>query len=323
VPEVIERIQNSSEAPMLVDPDLKVMEQMAMPDFGDIAVVRAWEQAMRDAAPPPPADAEAGLDISDRTIPGPAGAPDVPVRLYRPQGAPPIGALVYFHGGSTIMGGLETEHWACLRYAREAGVLVVSVDYRLAPENPFPAGVEDCYAAVVWTARSAGELGVDPGKIALGGSSAGGLFAAAVALMARDRPGPRPILQMLHYPALDDRMDSPSMNRFLTPPFLTRDVVGHMWRHYLGAPGASTSPYAVPARATDLSDVAAAYIEAGALDPLRDETVAYATRLWQADVAAELIVFPGAPHAYDVIPGAAVTERAFAGRAQALRRAFA
>jgi acetyl esterase/lipase len=307
---------------MDVDPDLKVLEQLVMPDFSDIAVVRAWYAAMRKAAPPPAPDEAAGLEVSDQTIPGPVGAPDVPVRLYRPAGAAAIGTLVYFHGGSTIIGGLETEHWACLRYAREAGVLVVSVDYRLAPENRFPAGVDDCYAALVWAARNAKELRVDPGKIALGGSSAGGMLAAAVALMARDRPGPKPVLQMLHYPCLDDRMDAPSMNRFIKPPFLTRDVVGHMWRHYVGAPGVAVSSYAAPARATDLSNLAAGYIEAGALDPLRDEAVAYATRLLQADVPVDLSVFPGAPHGYDIAPGAAVTERAFAARAHALKRAF-
>jgi len=307
---------------MEVDPELSALAQMVFPDFGDVAAVRAWQKAMSDAAPPATADRGKGLEISDRRVPGPPGAPEVPVRLYRPAGSSAIGTLVYIHGGSTIMGGLDIDEWACLRYAREAGVLVVSVDYRLAPEHRFPAGVEDCYAALTWVAGAAAELGVDAGKIALGGSSAGGLFAAAVALMSRDRRGPKPVLQMLHYPALDDRMDAPSMQTFIKPPFLTRAGVGHMWRHYLGGAGIATSPYAAPARATDLSNVAPAYIEAGALDPLRDETIAYALRLMQADVPVDLSVFPGAPHAYDVVPGAAVTERAFAGRARALRRAM-
>jgi acetyl esterase len=307
---------------MNVDPELKILEQMVMPSFGDVVGVRAWLRAMGEAAPPPDSKASAGLTIDDRYIPGPKGAPEIQVRVYRPQSGAAIGAMVYAHSGSTIMGDLETDHWACLRYAREAGVAVVSVNYRLAPENRFPAAVEDCYAALQWTDQNIADLGAPAGQLAVGGSSSGGTIAGGLALMARDRAGPKPLFQMLIYAAFDDQMQAPSMQQFVHGHFLTRHTVGQMWRHYLGAPGVAASPYAAPTRATDLSNLAPAYIEAGALDPLRDEAVDYSKRLWQADVAAELVVYPGAPHAYDVVPGAGITERAFASRVSALKRAF-
>jgi acetyl esterase/lipase len=196
------------------------------------------------------------------------------------------------------------------------------VDYRLAPEHRFPAPVEDCYAALVWAARHSESSGIDGTRIAVGGSSAGGTLAASVALMARDAGTVKPVAQLLIYPALDDRMATPSVTYPFQPQPLPTTVIGHMWRYYLGGAGVAVSPYAAPARATDLSNLAPVYLEVGALDPLRDEVIQYATRLLQARVASDLRVFSGAPHAFDMVAEADVTRRAFAERAHALRRAF-
>jgi acetyl esterase/lipase len=169
---------------------------------------------------------------------------------------------------------------ACTFFAAGAGIgcRVISVQYRLAPENPFPAGVEDCYAALVWISKNAAKLEMDENRIAVGGRSAGNL-ASAVAIMARDRGGPRAVLQVLIYPALDDRMVSASVNSTARQFVITRATLGYMWRHYLGGAGIAASAYAAPMRVTDCSNLPAAYIEACELDPLRDEAIEYASRL--------------------------------------------
>ena len=176
---------------------------------------------------------------------------------------------------------------------------MISVDYRLAPENPFPAGVEDCFAAIEWAGRNHAELGIDADRVAVGGSSAGGALAAAVALMARDRGGPRLCYQLLVYPVLDNRLNTPSMLGFTHTPVFARRTAEAMWRHYLGDQISDTSPYAAPARAKTLSGLPPAYVEACALDPLRDENIAYATRLLEAGIATELHVYHGVPHGFD------------------------
>ncbi|MDB6063501.1 MAG: Esterase [Verrucomicrobiaceae bacterium] len=310
---------------MPLDSELQIFERFALPDFADIVGVRRWAQSFSAMAGLLPAELTRDIEISDQTIPGPAGAPAVSVRIYRPlstlTSAAPV--LLYFHGGSFVMGDLDTDHRPCLQYARDARAVVVSVQYRLAPEHRFPAGVEDCYAALLWLAHNAVELGIDTQRIAVGGSSAGGTLAASVAIMARDRNGPAPVLQLLIYPAFDDRMTAQSINGAERRYGVTRGVVGHMWRHYLGESGIASSPYAAPARVTDLTDLAPAYIEAGELDPLRDETIDYALRLLQAGVSTDLRVLAGAPHAFDMVTTAAITQRAFADRAVALRNAFA
>ncbi len=180
-----------------------------------------------------------------------------------------------------------------------------------------------CYAALLWLANNAATLGIDAQRIAIAGSSAGGALAAAVAIMARDRKGPQPVLQMLIYPALDDSMTTTSINSGEQRYGVTRTIVGHMWRHYLGDAGVARSPYAAPARVTDLSGLAPAYIEAGELDPVRDEAIDYAIRLLRAGISTDLRVLAGAPHAFDMVITAAITQRAFADRAAALRKAFA
>ncbi|SNS05760.1 alpha/beta hydrolase [Actinomadura mexicana] len=254
-----------------------------------------------------------GVVVEDRTIPG-----GVPVRVYRPRETPaPV--LVYFHGGGFVTGGLDNEHERCLEFAGEDGIAVVSVDYRLAPEHPFPAGFEDCYAATVWASEHAGEFGGDPERVAVGGGSAGGALAAAVALRARDEGGPPLVFQMLLYPVLDDRMATPSMRTFAEPPLFNSGDVRHMWRHYLGG-RADVPAYAAPARAEDLRGLPRAYMLVPELDPLRDEGLAYAHRLIVSGVPTELHHVPGACHGFDGIMSARLGRLAFEEERAILRR---
>ncbi|NDU73018.1 alpha/beta hydrolase fold domain-containing protein [Actinomadura sp. DSM 109109] len=259
-----------------------------------------------------PADGT-GAVVEDRTIPG-----GVPVRVYRPRETPaPV--LVYFHGGGFVTGGLDNEHERCLEFAGGDGIAVVSVDYRLAPEHPFPAGFDDCYAATAWAHAHAEEFGGDPGRVAVGGGSAGGALAAAVALRARDEGGPPLAFQMLLYPVLDDRMATPSMRAFTEPPLFNSGDARHMWRHYLG--GRTDVPaYAAPARAADLGGLPPAYVLVPELDPLRDEGLAYACRLIGAGVPTELHHVPGACHGFDGIMSARLGRRAFEEQRAVLRR---
>jgi acetyl esterase len=268
--------------------------------FADIPAARAGETDLLAALPPyvPPVP----LDIDELLVPGPEGAPEVRVRRYRP--ADPVGplpALVYFHGGGFVVGSLDLYDADCRRISAEVGAVVVSVDYRLAPEHPFPAPLEDCYAALVWVAEHADELGVDPDRIGVGGESAGGGLAAGVALLARDRGGPRLCLQFLGIPELDDRLESGSMRTLGATSPITTIANGEIsWDSYLGAGARGTdqvSPYAAPARATDLAGLPPALVTAYELDALRDEDIAYAQRLLSAGVPTELHVYAGAFHA--------------------------
>jgi acetyl esterase/lipase len=212
-----------------------------------------------------------------------------------------------------------------LDWASEFGLVVVSVEYRLAPETPHPGPVEDCYAGLAWTARHADELGIDPERIIVAGASAGGGLAAALALLARDRGGPELAGQMLIYPMLDDRNDSPSAVQMAGLGVWDRTANDTGWGALLGAAkgGPEVSPYAAPARATDLSGLPPAFIDVGSAETFRDEDVAYAARIWQAGGRAELHVWPGAFHGFDgFAPQAAVSQDALAARVRWLRRLF-
>jgi acetyl esterase/lipase len=257
------------------------------------------------------------LAISDRLIPGPPDGPDVEVRVYDPRRGGARVGLVYFHGGGFIAGDLDTEDSRCVQLARDAGCVVVSVDYRLAPEHRFPAPVDDGYAALVWTTSMAAELDLDPARIGVGGGSAGGALAAAIALMARDRGGPPVAFQMLLNPVLDDRIQTASMG-FVGTPLIDGDSVARLWDVYLGPDRGDISPYAAPARAVDLSGLPPTYVMTAELDPLRDEGIEYATRLLRAGVSVELHQFGGAFHAFDLLPSA-ISRRAAAEQAVWLR----
>jgi len=264
------------------------------------------------------------VTVENTEIPGPDGKAVVAVRIYTPKTSSSASpALVYFHGGAFVIGDLYLEEHRCLRLAADGGCVVVSVDYRLAPENPFPAGVEDCYCALVWVAAHARDLGVDIDRIAVGGASAGGALAAAVAQMARDRGGVPLALQMLVYPVIDDRMETASMKAFSATPVWNSGSNAQMWNHYLGVKRDYVSNYAAPGRATDLSDLPPAYVMTAELDPLRDEGITYAQRLMQAGVPVELHCFSGACHGFDLLaPAIELSRRAIDEQVAAVVRAL-
>jgi acetyl esterase/lipase len=270
-----------------------------------------------------------GVESADRMIPGPrtpADAPDVGVRVYQPaSGGSDRPGLLFIHGGGMVIGNLDTDDLVARTLTKDLGCVTVSVDYRLAPEHPDPAPSEDCYAALVWMAGAADELGFDPTRLAVYGGSAGGGLAAAVALMARDRGGPPLAFQMLIYPMLDDRDKAPSVHEFTDIGVWDRDANLEAWGYLLGdrVGGDDVSPYAAPARATDLGGLPPAYIDVGELDLFRDEDIDYAARLLRAGVPTELHVAPGAYHAAEMIAlGSPLAERMHGWRLDALRRAL-
>ena len=268
------------------------------------------------------------LEVRDVTIPGPPDSPDVAVRIYTPPVAGhPLPAVLYIHGGGFTVGNVAIFDTVTRQMAAEVGAVVISVDYRLAPEDPYPAAVEDCYAALVWTARSARDLGIDTARIAVCGGSAGGGLAAAMALLARDRGGPALCFQFLGIPELDDRLDTPSMRAYVDTPLFNRPAAEFSWDCYLGGPGirgtAAVSCYAAPSRAEDLSGLPPAYVTTSQFDPLRDEGIDYAQRLAQANVPTELILYPGTFHGSTAIAAqAAISQREGADLLNALRRAL-
>jgi len=297
-----------------MDPELEAFIPLFPPaDLTDPAAARKNLAGLAAAVPAPDTT---GMEIEDRTVPA---DPDVPVRIYRPHQAQ--GAIVWLHGGGFVMGDLDTEHPWAARLADGTGAVVVSVGYRLAPEQRFPAALDDAYAVLAWTVEHAADLGIDPARIAVGGHSAGAGLAAAVALRARDQQGPPIHFQLLNQPELDDRQETWSARQFTDTPWMTRDKLAATWRHYLGSTPAS--PYAAPARADDLSGLPSAYVATAEFDPLRDEAIGYALRLLQAGVPVELHQWPGTFHGSQAILSAEVSQRQIAEVAAALRRALA
>ncbi len=299
---------------VVMDPELEAfIPLIPKADLTDPVTERRNFAELATAIPVP---AVADMEIEDRTVPA---DPEVAVRIYRPHRA--RGAVIWMHGGGFVMGDVDTEHPWATRLADASGVVVISVGYRLAPEHPFPAALDDTYAVLTWAAEHAAELGIDPELIAVGGHSAGAGLAAGVALRARDRRGPRIRFQLLNQPGLDDRQETWSARHFTDTPWMNRDTVAAAWRHYLGS--APASPYATPARATDLSGLPPAYIATAELCPNRDEDIDYALRLLEAGVSVELHQWPGTFHGSHAILSAEVSQRQIAELAAALRRALA
>ncbi|MFI7535288.1 alpha/beta hydrolase [Streptosporangium sp. NPDC049376] len=307
------------------DPELAPFTADLLPEH-DLRDTVTSRQVLKEFFSSMPGGFPDTVTVEDRHIPGPGGP--VRVRLYAPRerSAEPAPAMVFIHGGGFIVGQIEMGDALLASLAETMGVVSVSVDYRLAPQDPYPAGVEDCYAALVWTAQNAAELGVDPARIAVGGESAGGGLSAAVALLARDRGGPALCLQYLGIPELDDRLDTPSMRAFVDTPGWSRDKAEISWDYYLGQahrPGGDDVPiYAAPARAEDLSGLPPAYVVVCEFDPLRDEGLAYAARLVQAGVPVGLHMYPGTFHGCSWVPDAQVSRRMQDDLMYALRRAF-
>jgi len=233
--------------------------------------------------------------VIDRTVPGPDG--DIPVQVFVPDAVGPLPILVYYHGGGWVSGCIETHENACRTLANETPCVVVSVEYRLAPENPFPAGLDDCYAATVWVAEHGAELGGDPARLAVGGDSAGGNLAAAVALAARERGGPAIAYQLLIYPVTDNNFETDSYLEAAEGFGLTRDSMMYFWEAYLPNPADAANPLAAVLQA-DLTGLPPALVITAEYDPLRSEGEAYATKLRAAGVPVEHVSYAGQIHGF-------------------------
>ena len=275
----------------------------------NIVVLR---ETMDEQRPETPATS---VEIEKHVVPTPDG--DVPVFAYRRESVAPQAALLWIHGGGYILGSAEDDRARMIADSLEC--TVVSVEYRLAPEHPFPAGPEDCHAALLWTVERAVQLNIDVQRLAVGGASAGGGMAAGVALMNRDRGGPDLAMQLLLYPMIDNLHDTPS-GQITNNPVWNQLTSFNAWEMYLdGVPGKDASPYAAATRARDLSNLPPAYICVGAEDLFRDEDIEYARRLMAAGVACELSVYPGLFHGADSFaPQAAVCQRLERGFMHAL-----
>lgn len=279
------------------------------------------ELAAAQMAKVPPIE---GVSIEDRQVPGPEGALDVFVRIYQPTDRPDtLPALLWIHGGGYVLGSVERDDLLAKHLARVGQCVVASVEYRLTPEHPFPAPVEDCYAALKWLSTHSAELGVNKSRIAIGGASAGGGLAAGLALLTRDRAEVEVAFQLLIYPMIDDRNIAPASETVPDTFVWTRENNRMGWRAYLGREpgGADGSPYAAAARAPDLTGLPPVYIPVGDLDLFLDENITYAQRLLAAGVPTELHVYPGAFHGFNgFVPSAEISRRFNADRDTALKR---
>lgn len=266
------------------------------------------------------------VSVTERLVPGPSGAPDVRILLYQPTESPRLTAgLLWLHGGGYVSGSVDTEDVRARALAAELGCVLVSVDYRLAPETPFPGPLEDCYAALRWLHANAGDLGVDVGRLAVGGGSAGGGLAAALALLARDRGEVPLAFQALVAPMLDDRTVTLTPPHPYTGQFVwTRASNRFGWSALLGQEpgGEGIAPYAAAARAASLERLPPAFIAVGALDIFLEEDVEYARRLIRAGVPTELHVYPGVYHGFQMVPSAHVTRALARDQVSAIRRAL-
>ncbi|WP_107086956.1 alpha/beta hydrolase [Streptomyces viridochromogenes] len=267
------------------------------------------------------------FEVEDRVVPGPEGAPDVSLLICRPVASGVLRPVIYHvHGGGMVIGNNRSGVDMIVGWARELDAVVVSVDYRLAPEHPHPAPIEDVYAGLSWAADHAQEIGGAPERIVVAGASAGGGLAAGLALLLRDRKGPQLLGQLLMGPMLDDRNDTPSARQMQGLGIWDRTANESGWTALLGGRrgGPDVSPYAAPARAEDLSGLPPTYLDVGSAETFRDEVVAYASRLWQAGEVAELHVWPGGFHGFEgFAPQAALARAALAARLNWLRRLLA
>jgi acetyl esterase len=309
---------------MPLDPQVQAfldqVEAMNMPTFDTLSVqeARASSEAFTALQGAP----EAVGSVDNRVALGPHG--EIPLRVYTPEADGPLAVLVYFHGGGWVVGDLDSHDGVCRALTHAANCLVVAVDYRLAPEHKFPAATEDAYAATQWVAEHASGLGGDPSRLAVGGDSAGGNLAAVVALMARDRHGPRLAYQLLIYPVTDTACDTVSWQDHGQGYLLTREMMRWFQTHYLRDASDGENPYAAPLRARDLQGLPPALVITAEFDPLRDEGEAYAAHLRSAGVPTTLKRYDGMIHGFFNM-GAVLDQArvAMADVAAALQDAFA
>ena len=299
-------------------PDLSPLEAL-LANLNDIVTVREQLELARLASQSE-ADRVAGVDVNVFQVAAADGSVDV--RYYRPsESDAAVPTLLWIHGGGYVVGSAAQDDAKCQALCHAVGCGVVSVDYRLAPEHPYPTPLEDCYGALTWAIENADELGIDTTHLAVGGASAGGGLAAGLALLARDRGEISLCFQLLVYPMLDDRNVEDDSD--WKPPIWSLRHNRYGWRAYLGDRfGAGDIPgYAAPARATDLSGLPPAYIPVGEIDLFLDEDLAYARSLQAAGVSAEVHVYPGAFHGFDSLaPDADVARRMQSETYAALRR---
>jgi len=294
--------------PTRIDPEL-VAALSAFPlDFGRLAA--GGLEALRAELAELVAATPSGGAATDHVA---SGAHDVALRVHHPPDRASPGArpcLIWLHGGGFVLGDCRMDDPELARWSEALDCVAVSVEYRLAPEHPYPAALEDCHAGLAWVVRNAARLGVDPARVGIGGGSAGGGLAAAVALLARDRGGPAPAFLYLDAPALDDRQATPS-SRWETAWIWPAAANRFAWRAYLGERhGAEVPPYAAPARAGDLAGLPPTFLSIGACDGFVDEVLAFAQRLVGAGVPTELHLYPGAPHGFRLAAGSRLARRA-------------
>ncbi len=274
----------------------------ALPDFALTPEVLAMVRSM----PAPPTETPASVQLIEQHVPGPQGSPDVRVLVARPADqAGVLPALVWIHGGGYVLGSADADVATVFEAVERVGCVVVSVDYRLAPDTPHPGPIEDCYAALRWTAEHADELQIDPARIAIGGESAGGGLAAALAILARDRGEVPVVFQALVYPMLDDRAVTTDRDPATGAHVWNRRSNEFGWRSLLGTlePGGADVPaYAAAARVTDAAGLPPAFVSVGALDLFREEDIAYADALLRAGVPTTLHVYAGAVHGFMHLP---------------------
>lgn len=260
--------------------------------------------------------------VENRTIPGPGG--EIPVRIYTPEGEGPFPSLVFYHGGGWVIGDLDTVDVPCRLLTNRANCVVVSVDYRLAPEHKFPAAADDAYAAAKWVVENGPSIQVDSSRVAVGGDSAGGNLAAVVSLMARDKNEIDLAYQLLIYPVTNYSYETVSYRDNAVGYLLTKDSMVWFWNHYLRDAEDGKNPYASPLRTEDLSSLPPALVITAEFDPLRDEGEAYAQRLKEAGVQVEETRYNGMIHGFFWMPGALEQGmQAVNQAADALKRAFA
>jgi acetyl esterase len=268
------------------------MAALGIPPLGTES---AAEARIAMAARPLPPGAPVA-NVENRTIPGPAG--EIPLRIYTPVGDAPFPVLVWFHGGGWVLGSLDGSDHTCRELANTAGCVVVSVDYRLAPEHKFPASPDDCESAHEWVLANATSFGGDPQRVAVGGDSAGGNLAAVVSLRAKERGGSLPVFQLLVYPVTDSNFDRLSYQENADGYLLTTSSMHWFWDQYVSRPEDMAHPHASPMYATDLSGLPAALIITAEFDPLRDEGEAFADRLRDARVAVRVTRYDGMIHGF-------------------------